>query len=255
MNAAAIRTPAAPPCQATRRHDDGLAVVPPPVALVAPAGDPLVRHADADLLVVDKPAGLLSVPGRGPDKADCVVARLQPHWGPLYVVHRLDMATSGLLVLARHPAAQRALSRAFADRQVRKTYEAIVAGWPLPPVGTGVDAWGDIRLPLVVDWPRRPRSVVCFVHGKPSHTRWQPLRRLHWGRHPATRLALQPVTGRSHQLRVHLLALGHPILGDELYAPPALQAAAPRLLLHACTLALPHPRRGQWCAWHSPAPF
>lgn len=241
----------------------GAAGLVPPTAVHAPqplraAGTPqppAIVYVDADVLVIDKPAGLLSVPGRGLEKADCAIARLLPHWGPLYVVHRLDMATSGLLLLARHADAQRALSRAFAARQVHKCYEAIVAGWLLPPGSGPHQDWGDIRLPLVVDWPRRPRSVVSFIHGKPSHTRWQPLQRLHWGPHPATRLALRPITGRSHQLRVHLQALGHPIIGDELYAPAPVRDAAARLLLHACTLAVPHPRHQQWCEWHSPAPF
>jgi len=212
-----------------------------------------VVYADETLAVVDKPAGLLSVPGRGPEKADCVVARLQPALGPLGVVHRLDMDTSGLMVLARTAAAQRTLSMAFAARRVRKRYVAVVAGVPLPPTAAG--GWGDIRLPLIVDWPQRPRSKVCFRTGKTSHTRWRLIGTERHGLAWATRVALEPITGRSHQLRLHLAALGHPILGDTLYAPPTLARATPRLLLHASELALPHPAHGQWMAWCSACPF
>ncbi|MEW6695622.1 MAG: RluA family pseudouridine synthase [Pseudomonadota bacterium] len=214
---------------------------------------PLCYHDD-DLVVVDKPAGLLSVPGRGPDKTDCVVARLQRILGPVLVVHRLDMGTSGLLVLARNASAQRVLSMAFAQRRVHKRYIAVVAGVPLAvPDDQG---WSHIRLPLIVDWPRRPRSTVDVAHGKPSHTRWRCLAQETWAhRVVATRVALEPLTGRSHQLRVHALAMGHPILGDELYAPAALRDAAPRLLLHAAELTLPHPRTGAPLVVRSPAPF
>jgi tRNA pseudouridine32 synthase/23S rRNA pseudouridine746 synthase len=210
-------------------------------------------HIDDDLVVVDKPSGLLAVPGRGPDKADSVLQRLQRRLGPLGVVHRLDMDTSGLMVLARTAAAQRTLSMTFAARRVHKRYVAIVAGIPLPPTAPG--GWGDIRLPLIVDWPRRPRSKVCFLTGKPSHTRWRLIGTERHGFAWATRVALEPITGRSHQLRLHLAALGHPILGDPLYAPPTLARATPRLLLHASELALPHPAHGQWVAWNSACPF
>nr|WP_235587566.1 RluA family pseudouridine synthase [Tepidimonas taiwanensis] len=212
-----------------------------------------VVYADDALVVVDKPAGLLAVPGRGADKADCVVSRLQRHMGPVYVVHRLDMDTSGLMVLARTPAAQRALSIAFAERRIEKRYIAVVAGVPLPPATA--DGWCDIRLPLIVDWPRRPRSKVDFRHGKPSHTRWRVLGHERRGTVWATRLALEPITGRSHQLRVHLAATGHTILGDPLYAAPPLRAAAPRLLLHAARLAFPHPASGAWFVRVSAPPF
>ncbi|MGQ9724217.1 MAG: RluA family pseudouridine synthase [Tepidimonas sp.] len=213
----------------------------------------LARYQDEDLVVVDKPAGLLSVPGRGPDKADCVVARVQRHLGPVGVVHRLDMGTSGLLVLARTAEAQRALSMAFAARQVHKRYVAVVAGVPF--CGMRDEGWTDVRLPLVVDWPRRPRSKVDFCRGKPSHTRWRPLAVEVWAGRIATRVLLEPLTGRSHQLRVHLQALGHPILGDDLYAEPPLHSAAPRLLLHAAELALTHPRTNQRLVLTSETPF
>ncbi len=215
----------------------------------------LVSYADDKLLVLDKPAGLLCVPGRGPDKADCLSARAQALYPDALVVHRLDMGTSGLVVMARGAEAQRGLSAAFAERRVHKRYEALVAG---VPDGTGADAtgWNDIHLPLIVDWPNRPRSKVDFALGKPSHTRWRQLAVQDVaGLGPCARLALEPVTGRSHQLRVHLVALGHPILGDELYAEGAALAAAPRLLLHACAIDLPHPTSGRRLAFGSAPPF
>jgi tRNA pseudouridine32 synthase/23S rRNA pseudouridine746 synthase len=215
------------------------------MTMLAPPDLP-VLHEDGAMLVVDKPAGLLSVPGRGPDKADCAIARVQQRWPDALVVHRLDMGTSGLLVFGRGPEAQRALGRAFETRQTDKRYEAWV--WGLVQGDEG-----QIDLPLVCDWPNRPRQMVSHEAGKPSTTRWQVLARdaaLH-----RTRLALQPVTGRSHQLRVHLQALGHPILGDELYAHAQALAAAPRLLLHACRLSLPHPATGATLVVESPAPF
>lgn len=212
-----------------------------------------VLHLDDALIVVDKPAGLLAVPGRGADKADCVAARVQRHAPDTLVVHRLDMDTSGLMVLARGAAAQRALSLAFAERRVHKTYVAVVAGVPLPPGAP--DGWGDVRLPLIVDWPRRPRSKVDFRHGKPSHTRWRILSLERWGGLQATRLELQPLTGRSHQLRVHMLSIGHPLLGDRLYAHDRALAERDRLCLHASLLVLTHPVSGERLRFESPAPF
>jgi tRNA pseudouridine32 synthase / 23S rRNA pseudouridine746 synthase len=206
----------------------------------------LLLHADDALVAVDKPAGMLSVPGRGEDKADCAAARVQAAFADALVVHRLDMGTSGILVFGRGAAAQRALSQAFATRRVDKRYLAMVTGWPDA-------ADGVVELPLICDWPHRPRQMVDLASGKPSTTRWQVLSRHD---HPRTsRLALTPVTGRSHQLRVHLQAIGHPILGDELYAPPEVQAMSPRLLLHAERLTLPHPASGQPLVLHAPCPF
>lgn len=198
------------------------------------------------MLVVDKPAGLLSVPGRGPDKADCAATRVQQQFPDALVVHRLDMGTSGLLVFARGPEAQRQLSRSFEARQTDKRYEALV--WGLVQGDQGL-----IDLPLICDWPNRPRQMVSYETGKPSTTRWQVLARDASKHH--TRIALQPITGRSHQLRVHLQALGHPILGDELYAHGQAQAAAPRLMLHACRLKLPHPVTGATLVVESNVPF
>lgn len=223
-----------------------------------PGLDGCVVAVDDHLLVLNKPCGLLAVPGRGPENADCLSARVQAQWPDARVVHRLDMATSGLMVMARGPDAQRTLSEAFAKRLTHKRYEAVVAGHVDDTAHPrNADGWHTTDLPLVVDWPNRPRSIVCHTLGKPSLTRWRVIEHGVQGQHSGghTRLALEPVTGRSHQLRVHLLALGHPILGDMLYAPAAAQAQALRLLLHATRLCLPHPVTGQTVEWHSPAPF
>ena len=203
-------------------------------------------HLDSGLVAVDKPAGLLAVPGRGADKADCVSARLQAAYPDALVVHRLDMATSGLMLLARGPEMQRRLSQAFAGRLIDKTYTAVVAGQ------LAEDA-GEIDLPLGADWPNRPRQQVDALHGKPSLTRWRVLSRD--ALRGQTRLALQPQTGRTHQLRVHLSAIGHAILGDALYASNAVAAAAPRLLLHASRLTLAHPLTGAPLDLRSEPPF
>ncbi|MGE0097731.1 MAG: RluA family pseudouridine synthase [Hydrogenophaga sp.] len=214
-----------------------------------------VVHEDDALIVLDKPAGLLAVPGRGPDKQDCLSARAQARWPDALVVHRLDMSTSGLVVMARGLDHQRTVSRAFETRQVHKRYTAVVAG-ALASTQPGHD-WNLIDLPLTVDWPNRPRSIVSRELGKPSLTRW----RLDASESPAqhagitTRLELEPVTGRTHQLRVHLQAIGHPIAGDALYANAQQQALADRLLLHAHWLQLPHPRDGHTLEFHSPCPF
>ncbi len=208
-----------------------------------------VCHVDAHCVVVDKPAGLLSVPGRGPDKQDCLARRVQSAWPDALVVHRLDMATSGLWLVARGLQMQRAFSRAFEHQSVEKRYVALVAGRLAPPETT--DGWGVIELPLAADWPRRPLQVVDPVRGRPSVTRWRVLE----SGPDRTRLELAPRTGRTHQLRVHLQAIGHPILGDALYAPPEVQAMAPRLLLHACALRLVHPATGEPLALRSDPPF
>jgi len=196
-------------------------------------------HLDEHLIAIDKPSGLLSVPGRGPDKQDCAAARVQAAYPGALVVHRLDQATSGLLLFARHLGAQQALSRAFEQRAVHKVYVAEVWGDP--------GEQGLIDLPLLADWPNRPRQKVDLAQGRPSQTRWHRL---------ATdglrsRLHLAPLTGRAHQLRVHLLALGHPIVGDALYDP---DRPAPRLHLHAERLSLPHPS-GHPLSLQSPCPF
>jgi len=197
-----------------------------------------VLYADDHLLAFDKPSGLLSVPGRGADKQDCLATRALAQWPDARVVHRLDQPTSGVIVFARGLGMQRALSDAFARRRVDKRYVAIVDGWP------GGDA-GTIDLPLIADWPNRPRQMVDHLTGKPALTRWSVLsREIAADGTRCARLALSPETGRSHQLRVHLQAIGHPILGDALYADEAARARAPRLLLHAERLLLVHPATG-----------
>jgi tRNA pseudouridine32 synthase/23S rRNA pseudouridine746 synthase len=210
-----------------------------------------VLHADAALLVLDKPAGLLSVPGRGADKQDCLSTRVQQHFADALIVHRLDMATSGLLLMARGAAVQRLLSHAFATRQVSKRYLAVVDGHVTPPAAD----WGVIDLPILADWPNRPLRIID-ARGQPSVTRWRVLAhgQLPTGR-PVTRLELEPVTGRSHQLRVHLKALGHAIVGDALYASAAVQADSARLLLHASALALAHPLNGEILQFDSSPSF
>jgi tRNA pseudouridine32 synthase/23S rRNA pseudouridine746 synthase len=211
-----------------------------------------VIYQDEALLAIHKPAGLLSVPGRGAERADCALARVQARVaGDALIVHRLDMGTSGLLLLARGADMQRQLSMAFASRQVHKSYVALVSGHLK-------DDAGEVALPLICDWPQRPRQKVDLTTGKPALTRWQVLERGHAETPrglPWTRVRLEPVTGRSHQLRVHMESLGHPILGDELYAPPLLAQACPRLMLHAQELRLQHPVHEQTLVLHCAAPF
>jgi len=205
-------------------------------------------HEDPYLLVFDKPAGLLCVPGRGDDKQDCLSARALRQWPDALIVHRLDMGTSGLVVMARGLAMQRALSTAFAERRVHKRYEAVVDGaMPMR------EDWSEIDAPLMADWPRRPLQKIDPA-GKPSVTRWKAMSV--WPGEPAaTHVLLEPLTGRSHQLRVHLLSIGHPILGDALYGDAAVQARAPRLLLHASELGFVHPVTRQDLCFKRPADF
>ena len=203
-------------------------------------------HADDALLAVDKPAGLLAVPGRAAEKQDCLAVRVQERWPDALVVHRLDQATSGLMLFARGADLQRRLSRAFAARQIDKHYVAVVAG-RMPA------ASGRIELPLMADWPRRPLQKVDALAGKPSITDWQLTG--YDDAQQTSRLALQPLTGRTHQLRLHLAAIGHPILGDALYAPPDIVERAPRLLLHACALAFDHPLDGTRLQLRCEPPF
>lgn len=185
-----------------------------------------VLHADDRLVVIDKPAGLLSVPGRV--EPDCASARVQALYPDALIVHRLDQPTSGLLLFARGIQAQRELSAEFAERRVGKVYVAVVAG--------RLAGEGFVDLPLAADWPNRPRQHVDIAHGKPSQTHWRVLTHEGHDESGHTRVALEPLTGRSHQLRVHMAALGHAILGDALYAAPDIAAASPRLLLHAAEL-------------------
>ncbi len=191
-----------------------------------------ILYEDAQLLAVNKPAGLLSVPGRGEHLADCLIRRLQSVFPETLLVHRLDRDTSGVMVFAMTPHAQRHLSRQFEARLAQKTYVARVTGRLEPKTGT-------VDLPLIVDWENRPRQMVCHETGKPAVTDWR-VQRYEPG---ATRVRLMPRTGRSHQLRVHMLALGHPILGDSLYANEQ-GAAHPRMMLHSEELRIKHPDSG-----------
>lgn len=216
------------------------------MSATAAGGELELLHVDEHCIVVAKPNGLPSVPGRGEHLQDCMIARLQQRFADALTVHRLDMATSGLMLFARGRPAQRRLSEAFAARAVHKRYVAVVDGWV-------ANDNGEIDLPLRADWPNRPRQQVDRQHGRASLTRFQVLAR---DRNANTsRLALQPLTGRSHQLRVHLLALEHPILGDALYAPATVQAKASRLLLHADRLGFAHPAHGHWLHFEVDTPF
>ena len=213
-------------------------------AAYSPPDTPLkVLHEDHEILVVSKPSGLLSVPGKGPELADCLLARVQAAYPTALLVHRLDRDTSGVMVFALTPHAQRHLGLQFEKRQTRKTYVARVAGEMAEKSGT-------VDLPLIVDWPNRPRQKVCHETGKQAVTDWNVLRK----GEGETRVRLMPRTGRSHQLRVHMLALGHPILGDPFYAEGAARDH-PRLMLHSEELRLRHPDGGKGARFRDPAPF
>ena len=212
-----------------------------------PPQDPwlVILYQDEHIMVVNKPSGLLSVPGRLEEHKDSVMTRIQRDFPQAESVHRLDMATSGVIVVALNKAAERELKRQFREREPKKQYVARVWGHP-------AQAEGLVDLPLICDWPNRPRQMVCPARGKPSLTRFRVLQRM--PHEDCTVVELEPVTGRSHQLRVHLAALGHPILGDELYAGAAAERA-PRLLLHASEIAFAHPQNDRRVHFHCPAPF
>jgi len=214
-------------------------------AAYAPPDVPLaVIHRDHAILVVDKPAGLLSVPGKGEHLADCLMARVQAVFPEALLVHRLDRDTSGVIVFALTPAAQRHLGLQFEKRQTRKVYVARVWGHVAEDTGT-------VDLPLIVDWPNRPRQMVDHENGRPAVTDWRVVRREADG---TTRLRLYPQTGRSHQLRVHMREIGHPILGDPFYAEgPARDY--PRLMLHSESLRLRHPEGGKGMTFSAKCPF
>ncbi|MGR3433589.1 MAG: pseudouridine synthase [Shimia sp.] len=208
-----------------------------------PTGPLDVLHADHEVVMVDKPSGLLSVPGRGAHLADCLMARVAEAYPTALLVHRLDRDTSGVMVFALTPHAQRHLGLQFERRQTRKVYVAQVWG--------RLEGAGEIDLPLIVDWPNRPLQKVCHETGKPAQTEWRAKR----SDGASTRVELRPRTGRSHQLRVHMKALGHPILGDPFYAKGEALSAAPRLMLHAWKLAVRHPDGGEWLEARAPVPF
>ncbi|WP_298676927.1 RluA family pseudouridine synthase [uncultured Lentibacter sp.] len=208
-----------------------------------PPSDPLdIIHADHELIVVNKPSGLLSVPGKGEHLADCLIARVQEAFPTALLVHRLDRDTSGVMIFAATPHAQRHLGLQFEKRQTKKAYIARVLGRLEPKEGT-------VDLPLIVDWPNRPRQMVCHATGKSAQTDWKVLK----ATEEESRLRLFPKTGRSHQLRVHMLALGHPILGDPFYSDNP--EAHPRLMLHAEELRLRHPDGGKGMRFFAKAPF
>lgn len=202
-----------------------------------------ILHHDHQVLLVDKPAGLLSVPGKGEHLADCLIARVQAVFADALLVHRLDRDTSGVMVFAMTPHAQRHLGLQFEHRQMKKTYIARVFGRMAERSGT-------VDLPLIVDWPNRPLQHVNFETGKPAVTDWTVMKY----EENATRVRLFPKTGRSHQLRVHMKEIGHPILGDPFYSSGEARDA-PRLMLHAESLRLRHPDGGVSHTFKSPCPF
>lgn len=209
-----------------------------------PPGSPLmVLYQDHEILVVNKPEGLLSVPGKGEHLSDCLLQRVQAVFPEALLVHRLDRDTSGVMIFALTPHAQRHLGLQFEKRQLKKTYVARVWGEVLEKTGT-------VDLPLVVDWPNRPKQKVDFETGKPALTEWRVLR----VEDGTTRLRLYPKTGRSHQLRVHMLEIGHPILGDPFYATGAARDFD-RMMLHAEALRIRHPDGGAGISFTAPCPF
>ncbi len=214
-----------------------------PFEYLPPTQELEVLHLDDDLIVVSKPSGLLSVPGKDPAHQDCLELRVKALHPNALLVHRLDMDTSGVMVFAGNPQAQRHLGLQFERRHLEKTYEALVWGQPTDE--------GVVRLPLIVDWPNRPLQKVCHETGRPAETYWKVLERFK----DHTRVELAPKTGRSHQLRVHMLEIGHPILGDRFYANGEALAASRRLCLHARKLRLRHPTGGAWVEFEEPTPF
>lgn len=213
-------------------------------SVYAPPQDPLViLHDDHQVVLVDKPAGLLSVPGKGDDLADCLIARLVRVFPTVLLVHRLDRDTSGVMIFALTPLAQRHLSWQFEERVTRKTYVARV--WGEMAAREGV-----VDLPLCLDWPNRPLQMVDHVNGRPAVTDWKAVK----VGDGESRVRLMPRTGRSHQLRVHMLSLGHPILGDPFYASGAAREH-PRMMLHSERLEFRHPDGGRWMKMTAAAPF
>ncbi|MEM9999730.1 MAG: pseudouridine synthase [Pseudomonadota bacterium] len=215
-----------------------------PFIYAPPPGAIDVRYVDDHYVVVEKPAGLLSVPGKAADHGDCVETRVQCQFADARIVHRLDLDTSGLMVMARTAQAHRRLSQQFERREVRKRYVARIWGRPMSPVGTNVQ-------PLRCDWARRPRQMVDYANGKSAETRWHILA----SDARSSLIALYPRTGRSHQLRVHMAEIGHPILGDRFYADEAALAMSSRMLLHAASLAFSHPESGAEVIYESAVPF
>jgi tRNA pseudouridine32 synthase/23S rRNA pseudouridine746 synthase len=213
-----------------------------------------ILYQDDDLLILNKQSGLLSVPGKHPQHADCLETRAKETVEGALLVHRLDMETSGIFIMARNKMSQRHLGLQFEHRNIKKRYIARVIGHIIEDEGT-------VDLPLICDWPNRPRQMVCHTSGKQALTSWRVLEREtndpkhNTPEHPVTRVELFPKTGRSHQLRVHMREIGHPILGDPLYAPPEVLSMTPRLQLHACELTLMHPAKKEFMTFNAPEPF
>jgi len=205
-----------------------------------------ILYWDKDIIVANKPAGMLTVPGRGPDKQDCLISQIVKHFEDALIVHRLDMATSGIVLIARGADNHRNLSKQFQNRETDKSYVAVIYGL------LDTDS-GRVDLPLICDWPNRPKQMVCFENGKPSLTHFRVLERNI--EKNISRVELTPITGRSHQLRVHMLAINHVICGDELYAQGAALEASPRLLLHAQQLQFSHPNNDKKMSFFCPASF
>lgn len=203
-----------------------------------------IVYQDDYFIVVDKPEPLLSTPGRLPENKDSVISRLQQIFPSAELVHRLDMATSGLMVIALSKLISRELSILFQQRKVNKTYEAILHGLLNQNSGS-------IDYPLITDWPNRPKQKICYETGKPSLTHYQLVEHLE----NSSRVIYTPITGRSHQLRLHSLAIGHPILGCQLYSQNNSETMAKRLLLHAKELSFTHPITQQCMTFTSPTPF
>lgn len=204
-----------------------------------------ILYQDAHIMVVNKPSGLLSVPGRLDEHKDSIMTRIQRDFPQAESVHRLDMATSGVMVVALSKAAERELKRQFREREPQKQYIARIWGHPQQEEGL-------IDLPLICDWPNRPKQKICYETGKSAQTEYQVLE---YYPDNTARILLKPITGRSHQLRVHLQALGHPILGDRFYATPEALALAPRLQLHAVSLTITHPDYANSMTFKAPADF
>ena len=202
-------------------------------------------YRDDYIAVVNKPSGLLSVPGNQPQYYDSAMSRVKEKYGFCEPAHRLDMATSGILLFALSKAADRELKRQFREREPKKYYQALV--W-----GHVEQDHGVVELPLICDWENRPRQKICFERGKRAVTFYDVLQRYP---NNTTRVKLTPITGRSHQLRLHMLALGHPILGDKFYAHPQAKALSPRLCLHAESLQIQHPITEETMEFTAPVGF
>ena len=214
-----------------------------PLPLFSYSKDWIIHH-DSNIVVINKPSGLLSVPGRGADKYECLEYHLKNEFGELFIVHRLDMDTSGLMVIARDKETHRQLSRQFQERLTQKTYHAICTGKPTQNSGA-------IHLPMRCDWEKRPLQIIDFKQGKSASTAWQVMAQYS----NSFLVELTPVTGRSHQLRLHMKSLGHPILGDNLYADTMSLAMSPRLMLHASALSFTHPKSQETLFFECTADF